>query len=403
MSKRDLSPDSLEAQADALLAAADSMDIPDEIPMPGKSSRSGKAAKAARPEADHIMTDEEAKKAGIVRLDDKQVAALPAASWLMGQEKLRELLARGKKKGKLDSGELMEAVDDLNLESDQMDQLYDSLEALNIDIGTEEDLLPELPDDEPAAEDQLADEFYKRSQNYRNVFNPASSFMQPIDDKGVFQPNFSPDDYTAHICESNGWQYFWSVQQDIKGLIALTGGKDRFTEKLDSMFTYIPAGNADLPLFSTGMIGQYAHGNEPSHHVIYLYNKVRQPWKTQKYAAQVMHDLYFNAPAGLCGNEDCGQMSAWYVFSAMGFYPVNPVSGEYEIGTPLFPEIQMHLDNGKTFTVLAPGVSRENIYIQSVKVNGQPYDKSYITHRQIMDGATVEFEMGPEPGNIWYR
>ena len=156
MSKRDLSPDSLEAQADALLAAADSMDIPDEIPMPGKSSRSGKAAKAARPEADHIMTDEEAKKAGIVRLDDKQVAALPAASWLMGQEKLRELLARGKKKGKLDSGELMEAVDDLNLESDQMDQLYDSLEALNIDIGTEEDPLPELPDDEPAAE-EIAD------------------------------------------------------------------------------------------------------------------------------------------------------------------------------------------------------------------------------------------------------
>jgi len=156
MSNRDLSPDSLEAQADALLAAADSMDIPDEIPMPGKSSRSGKAAKAARPEADHIMTDEEAKKAGIVRLDDKQVAALPAASWLMGQEKLRELLARGKKKGKLDSGELMEAVDDLNLESDQMDQLYDSLEALNIDIGTEEDLLPELPDDEPAAE-EIAD------------------------------------------------------------------------------------------------------------------------------------------------------------------------------------------------------------------------------------------------------
>lgn len=250
---------------------------------------------------------------------------------------------------------------------------------------------------------QLADEFYKRSQNYKNVFNPATGFMQPIDDKGVFIQNFSPDDYTAHICESNGWQYFWSVQQDIKGLITLAGGKDRFTEKLDSMFTYIPAGNVDLPLFSTGMIGQYAHGNEPSHHVIYLYNQVRQPWKTQKYVAQVMHDLYFNAPAGLCGNEDCGQMSAWYVFSAMGFYPVNPVSGQYEIGTPLFPEMHMNLDNGKTFTVLAPAVSRENIYIQSVKVNGQPYDKSYITHEQIMNGATVEFEMGPEPGKIWYR
>lgn len=249
---------------------------------------------------------------------------------------------------------------------------------------------------------ELADEFYKRSQNYRNVFNPATGFMQPIDDKGVFQPNFNPDEYTAHICESNAWHYFWSVQHDIKGLVSLTGGQDKFAAKLDSMFTYIPAGNEELPIFSTGMIGQYAHGNEPSHHVIYLYNKVRQPWKAQKYAAQVMHDLYFNAPAGLCGNEDCGQMSAWYVFSAMGFYPVNPVSGEYEIGSPLFPEIRLNLDNGKTFTVLAPNVSRENIYIQSVKVNGQPYDKSYITHQQIMDGATIEFEMGNQPGEIWY-
>lgn len=249
---------------------------------------------------------------------------------------------------------------------------------------------------------ELANEFYKRSQNYRNVFNPATGFMQPIDDKGVFQPNFNPDEYTAHICESNAWHYFWSVQHDIKGLVSLTGGQEKFAAKLDSMFTYIPAGNEELPIFSTGMIGQYAHGNEPSHHVIYLYNKVRQPWKAQKYAAQVMHDLYFNAPAGLCGNEDCGQMSAWYVFSAMGFYPVNPVSGEYEIGTPLFPEMRLNLNNGKTFTVLAPNVSRENIYIQSVKVNGQPYDKSYITHQQIMDGATVEFVMGSQPGEIWY-
>ena len=249
---------------------------------------------------------------------------------------------------------------------------------------------------------ELANEFYKRSQNYRNVFNPATGFMQPIDDKGVFQPNFNPDEYTAHICESNAWHYFWSVQHDIKGLVSLTGGQDKFAAKLDSMFTYIPAGNEELPIFSTGMIGQYAHGNEPSHHVIYLYNKVRQPWKAQKYVAQVMHELYTNAPAGLCGNEDCGQMSAWYVFSAMGFYPVNPVSGEYEIGTPLFPEMRLNLGNGKTFTVLAPNVSRENIYIQSVKVNGQPYDKSYITHQQIMDGATIEFVMGSQPGEIWY-
>ena len=151
------------------------------------------------------------------------------------------------------------------------------------------------------------------------------------------------------------------------------------------------------------LVAETNMGYEVKNGKIYLYNKVRQPWKTQKYVAQVMHHLYFNAPAGLCGNEDCGQMSAWYVFSAMGFYPVNPVSGEYEIGTPLFPEMRMHLDNGKTFTVLAPAVNRENIYIRSVKLNGKPYDKSYITHQQIMDGATVEFEMSSEPGEIWYR
>ncbi len=154
---------------------------------------------------------------------------------------------------------------------------------------------------------EIADEFYKRSLNYKNLYNPATSFMQPKDDKGNFIKNFSPDEYTPHICESNGWQYFWSVQQDIDGLIALTGGKERFAQKLDSMFTYHPSADDELPIFSTGMIGQYAHGNEPSHHVIYLYNAVEQPWKTQQYAAKVMHELYQNSPAGLCGNEDCGK------------------------------------------------------------------------------------------------
>ena len=250
---------------------------------------------------------------------------------------------------------------------------------------------------------EIADEFYKRSLNYKNLYNPATSFMQPKDDKGNFIKNFSPDEYTPHICESNGWQYFWSVQQDIDGLIALTGGKERFAQKLDSMFTYHPSADDELPIFSTGMIGQYAHGNEPSHHVIYLYNAVEQPWKTQQYAAKVMHELYQNSPAGLCGNEDCGQMSAWYVFSAMGFYPVDPVSGKYEIGTPLFPEMQMHLSNGNTFTVLAPTVSKENIYIQAVKLDGKPYSKSYITHEQIMEGATLEFEMGNTLGPEWYN
>ena len=246
----------------------------------------------------------------------------------------------------------------------------------------------------------IADTFYKRSRNYRNLYNPETSFMQPRDDKGHFIKGFKADEYTPHICESNGWQYFWSVQHDIDGLIDLVGGKNRFAEKLDSMFTYHPAADAELPLFSTGMIGQYAHGNEPSHHVIYLFNSIGFNERTQYYVAKVMNELYKNEPAGLCGNEDCGQMSAWYVFSAMGFYPVNPVSGKYEIGTPLFPEMQLHLTNGKTFTVLAPNVNKKNIYIQSTKVNGHPYDKTYITHEQIMSGATVEFEMGSTPKTI---
>ena len=249
----------------------------------------------------------------------------------------------------------------------------------------------------------VADEFYKRSRNYRNVYNPQTGFMQPRDDKGNFVEPFSPDDYMPHICESNGWQYFWSVQHDVDGLMELAGGKERFAQKLDSMFTYHPGEDDVLPIFSTGMIGQYAHGNEPSHHVIYFFNAVGQPWKTQHYAARVMHELYLNTPAGLCGNEDCGQMSAWYVFSAMGFYPVDPVSGRYEIGTPLYPEVKLHLANGKIFTVRANGVSRENCYIQSMKYNGAPYDKkyngapydkTYVTHEQIMSGGVLEFEMG---------
>lgn len=256
---------------------------------------------------------------------------------------------------------------------------------------------------EKLGERQIADEFDKRSRNYKNVYNSQITFMQPRNNKGSFIEDFSPDDYTPHICESNGWQYFWSVQQDVDGLISLVGGKERFAQKLDSMFTYNPSADEDLPIFSTGMIGQYAHGNEPSHHVIYLFNAIGQPWKTQKYAAEVMHELYKNTPAGLCGNEDCGQMSAWYVFSAMGFYPVDPISGKYEIGTPMYPEMKMHLANGKTFTILAPAVSKENIYIQSVKLDGNPYDKSYITHEQIMNGSIFEFEMGNKPGKVWYE
>ena len=256
---------------------------------------------------------------------------------------------------------------------------------------------------EAMGEKEIADEFYRRSQNYRNVFNPETSFMQPRNSKGNFIPNYDPEAYIEDICESNGWQYYWSVAHDIDGLIELTGGEARFAERLDSMFTYETADKSKLPIFSTGMIGQYAHGNEPGHHVIYLYNRVKQPWKTQQYAAQVMHTLYKNTPDGICGNEDCGQMSSWYVFSAMGFYPVDPISGQYEIGSPIFPEVKMYLANGKTFVVRAENVSDENIYIQSVTVNGQPYNKSYITHEMIMQGDTIHFVMGNKPGPVWYE
>lgn len=248
----------------------------------------------------------------------------------------------------------------------------------------------------------IADEFYARSQNYRNVYNPATSFMQPRDSMGVFMKDFSADAYIPAICESNGWQYFWSVQHDIDGLISLVGGKERFAEKLDSMFTYRPSGEEELPIFSTGMIGQYAHGNEPSHHVAYLYNKVNKPWIGEKYISQITRELYTNTPAGLCGNEDCGQMSAWYVFSSIGFYPVNPVSGVYELGSPLFPKVSIRLSNGKTFTLVAHNAGSGNCYIQSVKVDGKPYRKSYITHGQIMAGSTIEIEMGSKTGVLWY-
>lgn len=234
-------------------------------------------------------------------------------------------------------------------------------------------------------EDSIAEVFFNRSQNWRSLYNANTTFMQPRDSKGEFQPNFSPDEYSPHICESNAWHYMWSVQHDIKGLIELIG-KNKFASKLDSMFTYTPTDKQGLPIFSTGMIGQYAHGNEPSHHVIYIFNYIGEQEKTKKYVTEVLNNLYRNSPDGLCGNEDCGQMSAWYIFSAMGFYPVNPVGGEYETGVPLFEEILLHLENGKSFTV-----KRHNGTTSKTTLNGTPLESTSITHNDIMRGGTLEF------------
>ena len=251
--------------------------------------------------------------------------------------------------------------------------------------------------------DSIAEVFYKRAGNWRNQYNPATTFMQPRDSKGEFQPQFNPDEYTQHICESNAWHYMWSVQHDIEGLIDLVG-RERFEAKLDSMFTYSPAENADLPIFSTGMIGQYAHGNEPSHHVAYLFNHIGKPEKTRQYVQQIMKELYRNTPDGLCGNEDCGQMSAWYVMSAMGFYPVDPCGGEYELGAPLFPEVKLHLENGKVFTITChfSGEALNNTSEQSeesqkknaprVCLNGDIITGTTISHNDIIEGGTLEFK-----------
>ena len=232
--------------------------------------------------------------------------------------------------------------------------------------------------------DSIATVFYKRAENWRNQYNLATTFMQPRDSKGEFQPQFCPDEYTPHICESNAWHYMWSVQHDIDGLIGLMG-KKRFEHKLDSMFTYSPAENTELPIFSTGMIGQYAHGNEPSHHVAYLFNHIGKPQKTRLYVQQIMKEMYRNTPDGVCGNEDCGQMSAWYVMSAMGFYPVNPCGGEYELGVPLFPELKLHLENGKTFTVKSDGKCKK-IYLNGKQIKG-----TTISHKDIIEGGVLEF------------
>jgi predicted alpha-1,2-mannosidase len=239
--------------------------------------------------------------------------------------------------------------------------------------------------------------FLKRSENWQNVYDSKSTFMRPKSNKGVFLKDFVPKEYSPYFCESNAWQYFWSVQHNIEGLINSVGGNKIFEKKLDSMFTLHPLLEDKLPIFSTGMIGQYAHGNEPSHHVAYLYNYVKKPWKTQKLVRDILETQYKNKPNGHCGNEDCGQMSSWYVFSALGFYPVNPAQGTYAFGSPIIDEAAINLENGKTFTVKALNNNSENTYIQSITLNNELIERNYITHKEIIGGGELVFTMGSTP------
>ena len=238
--------------------------------------------------------------------------------------------------------------------------------------------------------------FARRSQFYKNLFDKSTGFMRPRLSDGTWKTPFDPNslahaesiggDYT----EGNAWQYTWQVQHDIPGLIKLFGGKEPFLKKLDQFFSLQLKSNlADV----TGLIGQYAHGNEPSHHVAYLYTLAGRPWRTQELIRQIFDTQYRPTVDGLCGNDDCGQMSAWYMLSAMGFYPVNPVSAQYVFGAPQIKKITVHLQNGKTFTVIANGLSEANKYVESITLNGKKLSKNYIDHAAIMNGGTLVYKM----------
>lgn len=238
--------------------------------------------------------------------------------------------------------------------------------------------------------------FARRADFYKNLFDSSTQFMRPKKSDGTWKSPFNPSqighaesvggDYT----EGNAWQYTWHVQHDVPGLIALFGGEEPFLNKLDSLFTLkLETTQADV----TGLIGQYAHGNEPSHHVTYLYALAGRPERTQELIREIFDTQYSPKPNGLCGNDDCGQMSAWYMFSAMGFYPVNPVSGEYVFGAPQLPEFVLHLADGKTFTIKAKGLSEANKYVKSITLNGEPYTKNFISHADIVKGGTLVYQM----------
>jgi len=245
--------------------------------------------------------------------------------------------------------------------------------------------------------------FQKRAQNYMNVFDPATGFMRgkSVTGRWMNAKDFDPAAYYAYYTEGNAWQWTWSVFHDVAGLIALMGGRDEFNAKLDAFFAAGSQVNA-TGLFSThiaGMIGQYAHGNEPSHHVAYLYDYSGEPWKTQELARRIMDELYHDAPAGLAGNEDMGQMSAWYVFSALGLYPLSP--GIYVIGSPVFERSELRLDNGAAVKIEAENVSAVNKYIQSATRNGVPLDRPWLSHAELSRGAVLRFVMGPAPNTAW--
>ncbi|MHB8079442.1 MAG: GH92 family glycosyl hydrolase [Candidatus Krumholzibacteriia bacterium] len=251
----------------------------------------------------------------------------------------------------------------------------------------------------------LVAEFDARARNDRNLFDPRTGFMRSRLADGSWRPGFDPVRTSDQgYIEGNAWNYSLFAPHDVAWLVRAMGGESAFAAHLDSLFTMTlpPEAIADTEdLSPAGMIGNYVHGNEPSHHVAYLYAWAGVPWKTQERVREIMDRMYRPGPAGLCGNDDCGQMSAWYIFSAMGFYPVCPGSGEYVIGAPLARDLTLRLDRGRTLRIRAPQLDPQNIYIQRVELNGRPWDKTYFRHADLVKGADILFVMGPEPNRAW--
>ena len=242
--------------------------------------------------------------------------------------------------------------------------------------------------------------FMKRSKAYKEYFDNETRFMRGKLTDGSWRTPFDPvraEHRVNDYCEGNAWQYLWLVPQDPEGLIELLGGDEKYTEKLDELFSMSSELGEEASMDITGMIGQYAHGNEPSHHTTYMYAYSGQPYKIADKVRYINNELYTDKPDGLSGNEDCGQMSAWHIFSSLGFYPVNPSNGAYVFGSPLFDKASIALPENKKFTIIAKENSDHNIYIQSVELNGKDYKYSYITHKDIVQGGELIFNMGPKP------
>jgi predicted alpha-1,2-mannosidase len=235
--------------------------------------------------------------------------------------------------------------------------------------------------------------FHRRSLFYKNLFDSATGFFRPKDEKGNWLDGFDPLSYEQPcFVEGNAWQYMWFVPHDPQGLIDLFGGAKPFLKKLDENFS-LTATSGEVNGNASGFIGQYAHGNEPSHHTVYLYSFAGRPERTQELVNQVRREFYRATPCGYAGNDDCGQMSAWYIFSALGFYPFHAGAAEYVLGTPLFKKATLHLAGGKDFVVTAPNKTSDRVHVKSVKLNGRPMKGFVITHQQLMAGGTLEFKM----------